>query len=421
MKTKRKRCGCCEGCRAIECGKCRYCLDMKKRGGSGTLRRPCEKRGCIATSSGEGRGDSGRIKKAQKTTSIKTIEERRTICIDGFHFDSLELCTLCQAVAEEHSDRDQNIDWSAISTKLQNQENSFDALLTLRRAATRLEDEARAIETAKEKQEATSKNSLEKKARRNNFSIPKSKKGRTQDDIKIYEYPHPNLRDILPTAKDTQSFSRSKLEQQIQNRIKATSKKERWSPARCRALWRWLAYAQDPPSSTSDDTSSSEEEIVSSFHPDDDRAILDPWEQAYRAQSSTNVQKDDKVVPEKNKNESTLVQMSSRPRGDSSDSSSSRLGDLTAAALFCEKQQNRLPPTITTSTQQKGVSPMMPAQFIDSTPSFTMPPPPNTWFPPPMNQNLFALGLPPPCFPAPFMPPPPSYPARPFNQHFGPQ
>lgn len=30
-----------------------YCLDMKKRGGSGTLRRPCEMRGCVATSSGE--------------------------------------------------------------------------------------------------------------------------------------------------------------------------------------------------------------------------------------------------------------------------------------------------------------------------------------------------------------------------------
>jgi len=50
---KRKRCGVCPGCLAPECGNCRYCLDMKKRGGSGTLRRPCEMRGCVATSSGE--------------------------------------------------------------------------------------------------------------------------------------------------------------------------------------------------------------------------------------------------------------------------------------------------------------------------------------------------------------------------------
>ena len=31
-----KRCGVCEGCTADECGACKYCLDMSKRGGPNT-------------------------------------------------------------------------------------------------------------------------------------------------------------------------------------------------------------------------------------------------------------------------------------------------------------------------------------------------------------------------------------------------
>ena len=42
-----KRCGACEGCTADECGACKYCLDMSKRGGPNTLRRPCVKRACL--------------------------------------------------------------------------------------------------------------------------------------------------------------------------------------------------------------------------------------------------------------------------------------------------------------------------------------------------------------------------------------
>jgi hypothetical protein len=42
-----KRCGTCEGCTAEECGACKYCLDMSKRGGPNTLRRPCVKRACL--------------------------------------------------------------------------------------------------------------------------------------------------------------------------------------------------------------------------------------------------------------------------------------------------------------------------------------------------------------------------------------
>ena len=43
---KRKRCGIRDGCKASECGNCRYCLDKKKYGGKGVLRQCCVSRRC---------------------------------------------------------------------------------------------------------------------------------------------------------------------------------------------------------------------------------------------------------------------------------------------------------------------------------------------------------------------------------------
>ena len=43
---KRKRCGCCDGCSASDCGKCCFCLDKKKFGGKGTLKQCCFLRRC---------------------------------------------------------------------------------------------------------------------------------------------------------------------------------------------------------------------------------------------------------------------------------------------------------------------------------------------------------------------------------------
>ena len=40
------RCGACEGCTADECGTCKYCLDMPKRGGPNKLQLPCVHRRC---------------------------------------------------------------------------------------------------------------------------------------------------------------------------------------------------------------------------------------------------------------------------------------------------------------------------------------------------------------------------------------
>jgi len=45
-KTRRLRCGTCDGCLATNCGKCKFCLDMTQFGGKSTLRRPCISRIC---------------------------------------------------------------------------------------------------------------------------------------------------------------------------------------------------------------------------------------------------------------------------------------------------------------------------------------------------------------------------------------
>jgi len=45
-RKKKMRCGECEACVAPNCGECRFCLDMPKFGGVGTLRQPCLQRRC---------------------------------------------------------------------------------------------------------------------------------------------------------------------------------------------------------------------------------------------------------------------------------------------------------------------------------------------------------------------------------------
>ena len=44
--SKRQRCGVCEGCNAVNCGKCIYCRDMPQYGGRGNMRQSCKDRKC---------------------------------------------------------------------------------------------------------------------------------------------------------------------------------------------------------------------------------------------------------------------------------------------------------------------------------------------------------------------------------------
>lgn len=43
---KRMRCGTCDNCLSTECGKCKYCLDKPKFGGTGRLRQSCIYKKC---------------------------------------------------------------------------------------------------------------------------------------------------------------------------------------------------------------------------------------------------------------------------------------------------------------------------------------------------------------------------------------
>lgn len=46
-KKRTRRCGTCAGCTVEDCKSCHYCKDMKKYGGSGTLKKACIKRNCL--------------------------------------------------------------------------------------------------------------------------------------------------------------------------------------------------------------------------------------------------------------------------------------------------------------------------------------------------------------------------------------
>ena len=44
--SRQRRCGLCGGCKAPECGRYHFCLDMKKNGGTGRLKKSCIHRQC---------------------------------------------------------------------------------------------------------------------------------------------------------------------------------------------------------------------------------------------------------------------------------------------------------------------------------------------------------------------------------------
>ena len=47
LKKERVPCKICQACISPDCGKCHYCMDMLKFGGSGKLRQPCQMRLCL--------------------------------------------------------------------------------------------------------------------------------------------------------------------------------------------------------------------------------------------------------------------------------------------------------------------------------------------------------------------------------------
>ena len=239
-------------------------------------------------------------KKTQTPLPFASNPNDKSVCVDGRRFGSEALTALCEVVEEE---QDENIDWYNVAKKLEAREVSYDALLTLRRAATRLEDEARA---SKANERAT-----------------KSRSRRVvQNDLFLGR--------------------RAALRQKQTLYDDGEDGWQRWSPKRCKVLWKWVAYAREPPESTTnlDDDSS-----------DDDEDVLDPWEFAYRAQRWNSQKKrylsesletlpvrslvasEEDVVKKRSYSEDGIVLEHNRPR---LESDSSRLEDLTAAAMLCD-------------------------------------------------------------------------------------
>lgn len=71
-RVRKRRCGKCANCSQSDCGKCKFCLDKKKFGGSDTLRKACLLRTCTFTMElcplvGETtRGNRGPVQKPRK-------------------------------------------------------------------------------------------------------------------------------------------------------------------------------------------------------------------------------------------------------------------------------------------------------------------------------------------------------------------
>lgn len=280
----------CAGCMATECGTCRYCMDMKKRGGSGTLRRPCERRGCVATSSGEhsasatsGRPskkprvrDGSRLSRREANKKARPLLEKlsqfpletRGVRVDGRIYGAAELCALSEAVALEDPRR--AIDWAKVAGRLRARDVTMDALITLKRAASRLEHES-----------------------------------------------NPNN----ANEKDVYSpFYHQRSEDEDDDRA------TRWSPDRCLVLWRYVAYALVPPEQTTNANPVDDQSLD-----DVDEYVMDPYSYGYKAHGE---QSKKKALAE--------IEKKKGP---------SRIGELEAAAMLCatakqtERRPSELPPT----------------------------------------------------------------------------
>lgn len=98
------RCFNCDGCRAKNCGKCRYCQDMPRFGGPGHLKQVCIQRHCMRLASNHDRrnnahrslivdheeGDGG----AGLTLDLPATDAQRPVC---------DYCSFSE-VSYDHSD-----------------------------------------------------------------------------------------------------------------------------------------------------------------------------------------------------------------------------------------------------------------------------------------------------------------------------
>ncbi|KAH8071358.1 hypothetical protein JL721_4332 [Aureococcus anophagefferens] len=158
MPVKQRRCGVCAGCTAVECGVCKYCLDMKKRGGSGTIRQACKERKCqqVTTAGGGPRVPrlpkasgkataratrAGLAEAAEAARSAEAAAAKRSVTIDGETFAPLT-STALRVRRRPGLDGDGAVDWAGVASRLEARDAARDALAAARRAHAKREDEA---------------------------------------------------------------------------------------------------------------------------------------------------------------------------------------------------------------------------------------------------------------------------------------
>jgi len=301
-----------------------------------------------------------------KATTAASVPVRcnKTVRVDGRVFGASELCALCETIEEENDDG-AAIDWNSVAEKLEAREASFDALLTLRRAATRLEDEARALKLAQ--------NSKRKQNNNNNYRdrtgprqrqhvppprVPPRKRppilqpqpedARDGDDMAKKQHIEKNDLQVRSGENDddgnanddfNDAASSSSSEEEEEGNQAVEEDNSKWSGARCRVLWRWVAYGREPPATTK-----LQPEVPQERDQSEDDDVLDPWEFAYRARSSK--AKRARFLEESaerarlalREGRSFSADTEGRPRGDSD---ASRLEDLTAAAMLCDDDDDK--------------------------------------------------------------------------------
>jgi len=288
MPVKQRRCGVCAGCTAVECGVCKYCLDMKKRGGSGTIRQACKERKCqqVTTAGGgprvprlpkasgkatfargntrsgmeqQGGGSAGRqsaqqalAEAAEAARSAEAAAAKRSVTIDGETFAPGDLYRLCESVGDDPGlDGAGAVDWAGVASRLEARDAARDALAAARRAHAKREDEARA--------DATKKASLLARVGGAN---------KADAAARFAE------RDAARAAEADASAAKCAA---ALDAARAGAGAGRWTPARCRALWRWVAYAAPPPATAPPPDGAQS---------DDDDFVLDPYEYAFASRDA---------------------------------------------------------------------------------------------------------------------------------------
>ena len=232
MSTRRTRCGKCDGCLAVECRKCKHCLDMKKNGGPGNLRRPCVDRVCRAIQAAPTKKEvAERNKPKSEYGTYKGGEEQK-----GGGLEGQLAAERCRAEAAKHA-------------KAPPPPRVIGGETFVCKDFIRL---AKALEVTMRGDgsldyEAASAILLKEEPARVKY-IEKLK-----EEVRLWDegVPEEITPDWVPEARKAADAEEKR--------------QQRWTPARCRALWRWGAYGYDEKAEGVLDLAESDDDIVTSF------------------------------------------------------------------------------------------------------------------------------------------------------------